>query len=76
MTTRTRRRRILIAVVLGAASLVVPMTGATPPAAAAATVVQVDGGDGFTLLLKSDGTVWAWGENYAGQLGNGGTLDS
>ena len=29
-----------------------------------------------TLYLKNDGTVWAWGNNSNGQLGNGTTTDS
>ena len=29
-----------------------------------------------TVYLRSDGTVWAWGNNSNGQLGNGTTTDS
>ena len=34
-------------------------------------VDTIAAGFGHSLALKSDGTVWAWGYNYAGQLGNG-----
>jgi alpha-tubulin suppressor-like RCC1 family protein len=34
---------------------------------------QIAGGYGHTVALKSDGTVWAWGRNYEGQLGDGTT---
>jgi alpha-tubulin suppressor-like RCC1 family protein len=45
---------------------------------------QVDGltnfialaaGASHTLALRQDGTVWAWGDNYAGQLGDGTTTN-
>jgi alpha-tubulin suppressor-like RCC1 family protein len=39
-------------------------------------VTKIAAGDGFSLALRSDGTVWAWGSNYEGQLGNGTTTDS
>jgi alpha-tubulin suppressor-like RCC1 family protein len=34
-------------------------------------VTAIAAGDLHSLALKSDGTVWAWGENYYGELGNG-----
>lgn len=34
---------------------------------------QISGGADHSLALKSDGTVWAWGENWWGQLGDGTT---
>src|SRR5688572_29030358 len=38
-----------------------------------ANIVQVSAGGGHTLALRSDGTVWAWGDNFAAQLGDGST---
>lgn len=44
-------------------------------------IVQISAGPGSTIAagsgyaLKSDGTVWAWGENGVGQLGDGTTAD-
>lgn len=31
---------------------------------------------GFTLAIKNDGSLWAWGRNNMGQLGNGTTVDA
>lgn len=35
--------------------------------------VNIAVGGSTTLALKSDGTIWAWGENIYGQLGDGST---
>ncbi len=34
-------------------------------------IIAVACGPDHSLALKSDGTVWAWGNNFRGQLGNG-----
>ncbi|MCA0430781.1 MAG: T9SS type A sorting domain-containing protein [Bacteroidetes bacterium] len=39
-------------------------------------VVAVAAGRFFSLAVKNDGTVWAWGQNLYGQLGNGNNTDS
>ena len=39
-------------------------------------VTKIAAGQRFSLALRSDGTVWAWGLGNQGQLGNAGTFDS
>jgi len=39
-------------------------------------VIAVAAGDGYSLALKNDGTVWAWGKNNFGQLGTGDNINS
>lgn len=38
-------------------------------------VVAIAAGGGHSLALKSDGTVWAWGDDGYGQLGDGTSID-
>jgi alpha-tubulin suppressor-like RCC1 family protein len=39
-------------------------------------VTKIAAGQDFSLALRSDGTIWAWGLGNQGQLGNGATFDS
>lgn len=39
-------------------------------------IIQVETGESHSLALQSNGTVWAWGWNIGGQLGNATTDDS
>ncbi|KPA12209.1 BNR repeat domain protein, partial [Candidatus Magnetomorum sp. HK-1] len=34
-------------------------------------IEAIDAGNGHSIALESNGTVWTWGKNEAGQLGNG-----
>ncbi len=38
------------------------------------SIIAIEAGFGHNLALKADGTVWVWGANGDGQLGNGDTL--
>lgn len=40
------------------------------------SVVELSGGDNFSLALKSDGTIWSFGNGGSGQLGNGSNANS
>lgn len=44
----------------------------TVPAKLMDGVATVSGGSGFTMIVKTDGSIWACGSNEVGQLGNGG----
>ena len=48
----------------------------TGRSAFASVTPQVSARGGYSLALKSDGTVWAWGNNQYGQLGDGTTESS
>ena len=37
-------------------------------------MVAIAAGYNHTVALKGDGTVWAWGRNESGQLGDGDTI--
>jgi alpha-tubulin suppressor-like RCC1 family protein len=55
----------------------VPGTDTSPPTFPPLTdVVAVSASEVHSVALKSDGTVWAWGDNRYGQLGTGNTFGS
>jgi alpha-tubulin suppressor-like RCC1 family protein len=53
------------------------LPGLTPTQVAGVTdVVEIRGGEFHTCARKSDNTLWCWGHNEHGQLGNGTTTSS
>lgn len=55
----------------GGATTPVPVCGSAPCPKPLDNVIAVDGGGNHSVALGADGTVWAWGENGTGQLGDG-----
>ena len=49
--------------------------GNTQPIGSDLDWAEVTAGGGFACARKTDGSVWCWGANASGQLGNGTTLD-
>ena len=53
-----------------------PTTGGTPVTIQGIRFIKIVSGDNHTVGLTSEGTVYAWGRNDFGQLGNGTTANS
>ena len=66
----------LLAALLAIGLLCGGALAAVPASAAFSTTPMVAAGHSYNLSLKSDGTVWAWGNNSCGTLGNGTTAAS
>jgi alpha-tubulin suppressor-like RCC1 family protein len=69
--------RTVVCLSLLATCLGVAVTGARPVLASGclADLVAISGNWGHTVALQADGTVWTWGENDRGQIGDGTTID-
>ncbi|MCL1897479.1 MAG: FG-GAP-like repeat-containing protein [Micrococcales bacterium] len=76
MMTHVKARFALSALAVAAlATAGLAHLAAAPSRAADVVTPMVSTSDSHTLALKSDGTVWAWGYNGFGQLGDGSTTD-
>ena len=53
-----------------------PSITVTPPAATINTWRALSSGNGHSIGIKTDGTLWAWGVNTYGQLGDGTNTNS
>ena len=70
---RTIVSLMLVAVLL--IGMVPAMATYVEPTSEFVTEPMIAVGSSYTIALRSDGTVWAWGSNWFGQLGDGTTTD-
>src|SRR5438445_12866630 len=73
-----RRWRLRFAVAAAALALMSPAVtiARTAAPAGAVTLPVLAAGGGHSCAIMADQSVWCWGQNTTGQLGNGTTADS
>ena len=72
-------KHVVSAAMIALVAVAIPAFLENPKPANAAAMTgftQVATGNQFTCAVKSDGTVWCWGYNNVGQLGNGTTINA
>src|SRR5215470_2496428 len=52
-----------------------PIRTGTHPVQIGTGFASAEAGQNYTVAVKSDGTLWAWGYNHYGQLGDGTNTD-
>ena len=75
---RSFARCSLAVTLIGLMAVVLPIATQMPQRANAAAMTgftKVSAGSDFTCAVKTDGTVWCWGLNTSGQLGDGTTTN-
>ena len=69
MVTSPRAPKIVSAILAGLGMFAAPCLA--PPVVGISTLPAISVGEEHMLLLKTDGSVWSWGQNYLDRLGQG-----
>jgi alpha-tubulin suppressor-like RCC1 family protein len=70
-----RNKKWLIIGIIGSLAIFSHGMGALNHKAYADVTPEVTGGEGYSLSLAANGTVWGWGNNSSGSLGDGTNID-